>query len=193
MTAECARRMQIKPMRYERLVMTIRENLRPHLSMQTPASRQPIKLPIDNMPADQGKVRIMSSGHQMSLTDPAGLLGGDDHVVTPHAPPVIGVPCDVQEGGQGGAGEPYHGAVQQTAQGGAKCGQNLKLFSHLKKASILPSPVSFCCGEMIVEVHCCSLEHPRSLRPDCLDLPSSLLLILTLSHRTKASITIRTE
>ena len=49
--AELARRMQMKPMRYERLVMTIRENLRPHLSMQTPASRQPTKLPMDNIPA----------------------------------------------------------------------------------------------------------------------------------------------
>ena len=62
----------------------------------------------------------------MSLTDPARLLGGDDHVVAPHAPPVIVVPGDVEEGGQGGAGEPDHGAVQQTAQGGAKCGQDLK-------------------------------------------------------------------
>ena len=53
MVAECARRMQTKPMRYERLVMIIRENLRPHLSMQTPATRQPTKLPIDSMPADK--------------------------------------------------------------------------------------------------------------------------------------------
>ena len=49
--AEFARRMQMKPMRYERLVMIIRENLRPHLSMQTPATRQPTKLPMDSMPA----------------------------------------------------------------------------------------------------------------------------------------------
>ena len=59
-------------------------------------------------------------------SNPARLLGGDDHVVAPHAPPVIAVPGDVEEGGQGGAGEPDHGAVQQTAQGGANCGQDLK-------------------------------------------------------------------
>ena len=47
------------------------------------------------------------------------------------------------------------------------------------------SPVSFCCGERIVEDHCCSLEHPRSLCPDCLDLSSWLLLILTPSHSTQ--------
>ncbi len=60
-----------------------------------------------------------------------------------------------------------------------------KMICPSKESSFLPSPVSFCCGEMIVEDHCCSLEHPRSLRPDCLDLPSSLLLILTHSHSTK--------
>ena len=38
--------------------MTIRENLRPHLSMLTPASRQPTKLPMDNMPAEIRKLRV---------------------------------------------------------------------------------------------------------------------------------------
>ena len=63
---------------------------------------------------------------QMSLTDPACLLGRDDHVLPPHAPPIVTVAGDVEEGGEGGPSEPDHGAVQQTAQGGAKCGQDLK-------------------------------------------------------------------
>ena len=58
MVAECARRMQMNPMRYERLVMIIRENLRPHLSMQTPATRQPTKLPMDSMPADKSDNKL---------------------------------------------------------------------------------------------------------------------------------------
>ena len=35
----------------------------------------------------------------MSLTDPARLLGTDDHVLSPHTPPIIGALSDVQEGG----------------------------------------------------------------------------------------------
>ena len=63
----------------------------------------------------------------MELTDPAGLLGGDDHVLAPHVPAVVVVAGDVEEGGQGGAREPDHGAVQQAAQCGAECGQDLTL------------------------------------------------------------------
>ena len=63
MVAECARRMQMNPMIYERLVMIIRENLRPHLSMQTPATRQPTKLPMDSMPADKSDHELLRSSH----------------------------------------------------------------------------------------------------------------------------------
>ena len=62
----------------------------------------------------------------MSLTDPAGLLGSDDHVLPPHAPPIVAVVSDVEEGGQRGARVPDHSAVEQAAQGGAECGQDLR-------------------------------------------------------------------
>ena len=63
---------------------------------------------------------------EMSLTDPAGLLGSDDHVLPPHAPPIVAAVRDVEEGGQRGARVPDNSAVQQAAQGGAECGQDLK-------------------------------------------------------------------
>ena len=74
-----------------------------------------------------GQNNICYFDNLMGLTDPAGLLGGDDHVLPPHVPAVVVVAGDVEEGGQGGAREPDHGAVQQAAQCGAECGQDLTI------------------------------------------------------------------
>ena len=59
------------------------------------------------------------------LTDPAGLLGPDDHVSAPEAGAVVAAAGDVEEAGQRRAREPDSSAVQETAQRGAQRSQHL--------------------------------------------------------------------
>ena len=59
------------------------------------------------------------------LTDPAGLLGPDDHVSAPEAGAVVAAAGDVEEAGQRRAREPDSSAVQETAQRGAQRRQHL--------------------------------------------------------------------
>ena len=176
--AECARRMQMNPMRYERLVMIIRENLRPHLSMQTPATRQPTKLPMDSMPADKSDNEL--GPHISDVTHWSSWPPGP---WWPCAPPTrsthrcCGRWC---WGGRGGRAQ-WTRSRRRSANspGWRKMWPRSKMTCPSKETSLINTPVSFCCGGKIVEDQHCSLEHPRSLCSDCLGLTSSLLLILT--------------
>ena len=67
------------------------------------------------------------------LTDPAGLLGPDDHVSAPEAGAVVAAAGDVEEAGQRRAREPDSSAVQETAQRGAQRRY------HLVKVTLLTS------------------------------------------------------
>ena len=81
------------------------------------------------------------------LTDPAGLLGPDDHVSAPEAGAVVGAAGDVEEAGQRRAREPDSGAVQETAQRGAQRSQ------HLVKVTLSFLVISNCHCQSVLTAH----------------------------------------
>ena len=70
----------------------------------------------------------MINHSNQQLTNPAGLLGIDHEVPGPDVLAIGRVPGDVEEGGQGGPGVGDGCPIEQTAQGGAHCGQKLQFF-----------------------------------------------------------------
>ena len=76
------------------------------------------------------------------LTDPAGLLGPDDHVSAPEGGAVVAAAGDVEEAGQRRAREPDSSAVQETAQRGAQRSQHLVIKSFIVISTVIVSQCS---------------------------------------------------